>query len=297
MNTLIQRLIVPLVVVLVLGYLSMFKVEQWERAIVFQFREVHRTDLQPGLHFMIPFVNTVQKFETRLLNMNEEPQRFLTGEKKDVIVDYFVKWRIKDLERFYTATRGDLAQANQVLARNINSALRDEFSERPLQEVVAGDRGMVMDLVENKVTKIAEQLGIVIEDVRTMKIDLPENVSVSVYQRMRAERERVARDFRARGNEAAERIRANADREKEVIVANAFREAETIRGEGDARATEVYAAAFNKDREFYDFYRSTTAYLNGFNAENSILLLQPDSEFFKYFTDPSGIKPAQGYGR
>ncbi|MEX0951658.1 MAG: protease modulator HflC, partial [Gammaproteobacteria bacterium] len=174
---------------------------------------------------------------------------------------------------------------------------RDEFSERPLQEVVAGDRGMVMDLVENKVTKIAEQLGIVIEDVRTMKIDLPENVSVSVYQRMRAERERVARDFRARGNEAAERIRANADREREVIVANAFRKAETIRGEGDAEATGIYAEAYNMDREFYDFYRSTTAYLNGFNAENSILLLQPDSEFFKYFSDPSGIKPVPRYER
>jgi membrane protease subunit HflC len=281
----LSRIIMPvLLVVLFLGYSSVFRVYQWEQAIVFKFREIERSVTEPGLHFMIPWVNTVQKFETRLLNFDQEPQRFLTSEKKDVIVDYYMKWRISNVQDFYTATRGgDIQYANGLLGQRVNRALRDEFGRRTVQEVVAGTRGEVLDIVRSTTEMVLSELGIDIVDVRTKRIDLPEEVSTSVYDRMRAERTRVAKDFRARGGEASERIKANADREREVILANAFKDAETIRGEGDALATEIYASAYGKNPEFYSFYRSLNAYQNSFNSSSDILLLQPDSDFFKYF--------------
>jgi len=286
----LSRILMPIVVVvLFLGYSSIFRVYQWEQAIVFKFREIERTVSQPGLHFMIPWINTVQKFETRLLNFDQEPQRFLTSEKKDVIVDYYMKWRISNVQDFYTATRGgDIQYANGLLGQRVNRALRDEFGRRTVQEVVAGTRGEVLDIVRTTTDMVQSELGIDIVDVRTKRIDLPEEVSTSVYDRMRAERTRVAKDFRARGGEASERIKANADREREVILANAFRDAETIRGEGDATATEIYASAYGKNQEFYSFYRSLNAYQNSFNSGSDILLLQPDSEFFKYFRGQQG---------
>lgn len=287
MNTWAQRLAFPVIILLIIGYFSVFKVDQWEKAVVFKFREIERTDIGPGLHFVIPVVNTVQKFDLRLLNLDQEPQRFLTSEKKDVIVDYYVKWRISNLESFYTSTRGDMQRAELLLSQKINGALREEFGKRTVQEVVASERGMVMNVVQERLDKLGEDLGVDIVDVRTMRIDLPENVSTSVYSRMRAERQRVAADFRARGAEAAERIRANADREREVILAKAYREAETIRGEGDAQATEIYARAYNRDPEFYEFYRSLGVYRAGFDGENSILLLKPDSNLFQYFNSPT----------
>ena len=287
MNTWAQRLAFPLIILLIIGYFSMFKVDQWEKAVVFKFREIERTDIGPGLHFMIPVVNSVQKFDLRLLNLDQEPQRFLTSEKKDVIVDYYVKWRISNLESFYTSTRGDMQRAELLLSQKINGALREEFGKRTVQEVVASERGMVMNVVQERLDKLGKDLGVDIVDVRTMRIDLPENVSTSVYSRMRAERQRVAADFRARGAEAAERIRANADREREVILAKAYREAETIRGEGDAQAANIYAKAYNRDQEFYDFYRSLGVYRAGFDGENSILLLKPDSDLFQYFNSPT----------
>ena len=279
------RFLTPvLILALVAGYLSLYRVYQWEQAIVFKFREIQDSTSQPGLHAMIPFVNTVQKFETRLLNFDQEPQRFLTSEKKDVIVDYFVKWRIANVEDFYVATRGgDIQYANNLLGQRINRALRDEFGKRTVQEVVAGSRGEILDIVQGTTEMVQEELGINVVDVRTKRIDLPEEVSTSVYERMRAERTRVAKDFRARGAEAAERIRANADREREIILANSYRDAEIIRGEGDAQATEIYASAYGKDEEFFSFYRSLNAYQSSFSQGNDILLLQPDSEFFKYF--------------
>lgn len=283
MTTLMQRLAFPVLIVLLIGYFSVFKVEQWERAIVFRFGEIQRTEISPGLHFMIPLINTVQKFDIRLLNLDQEPQRFLTIEKKDLIVDYYVKWRIVNLDDFYTATRGDLQTAVLLLMQKINGALREEFGKRTVQEVVASERGMIMDLVSDRLKGIADSMGASIIDVRTMRIDLPENVSTSVYERMRAERLAVAKDFRARGGEAAERIQANADRERTVLLAEAFRDAETIRGEGDAQAARIYAQAYNKDAEFYDFYRSLSVYMAGFDGNNSILLLKPDSDLFKYF--------------
>ena len=264
-------------------YFSIFTVNQWQQAIVFKFREIYRSDNQPGIHFMIPLVNYAQKIEKRLLNLDQEPQRFLTKEKKDVIVDYYVKWRITDIEKFYTATRGNIVSANTLLEQRINRALRDEFGERTVQEVVAGERTQILNVVTSTTSNLTDELGISVIDVRTKRIDLPAEVSNSVYQRMRAERDRVAKDFRARGSEAAERIRANADREREVILANAYRDAETIRGEGDAQATEVYAAAFTKDEEFYSFYRSLNANKHSFSEGNDILLVEPESDFFKYF--------------
>ena len=278
-----SKVLFPFLLIAIVIYFSIFTVNQWQQAIVFKFREIYRSDNQPGIHFMIPLVNYAQKIEKRLLNLDQEPQRFLTKEKKDVIVDYYVKWRITDIEKFYTATRGNIVSANTLLEQRINRALRDEFGERTVQEVVAGERTQILNVVTSTTSNLTDELGISVIDVRTKRIDLPAEVSISVYQRMRAERDRVAKDFRARGSEAAERIRANADREREVILANAYRDAETIRGEGDAQATEVYAAAFTKDEEFYSFYRSLNAYQNSFSEGNDILLVEPESDFFKYF--------------
>ncbi len=282
------RILFLFIIASVGAYFSLFRVQEYEQAIVFQFKEIQRSDYEPGLHFMIPVVNTAQKFETRLLNLDQEPQRFLTLEKKDVIVDYYAKWVISDVEKFYVATRGgDVQYATGLLGQRINRALRDEFGKRTVQEVVAGERGEILDVVEATTDQLRDELGITVVDVRTKRIDLPEEVSNSVYARMRAERTRVAKDFRARGGEAAERIRANADREREIILANAYRDAETVRGEGDARATEIYAGAFGKNQEFYTLYRSLSAYRSSFGSSD-ILLLQPDSDFFKYFSNSLG---------
>jgi membrane protease subunit HflC len=284
------RIILPLiiVVVVVLSF-SVFRVNQYEQAIVFKFGEIQRSNDQPGLHFMIPIMNTVKKFQNRLLNLDQEPQRFLTSEKKDVIVDYYAKWRISNVRKFYTSTRGgDIQYANGLLGQRINRALRDEFGKRTVQEVVAGERGEILDIVAGTTQQLQDELGITVVDVRTKRIDLPEEVSHSVYDRMRAERLRVAKEFRARGEEASERIKAAADKEQEVILANAYKDAEILRGEGDAKATDIYASAYNKDRDFYAFYRSLNAYRNSFGDNNDVLLLEPDTEFFKYFKNSSG---------
>ena len=279
-------LLIVVMVLVVLGPRMVFVVKQWEQAVVFQFREIDRTDLRPGLYFMIPFVNSVQKFERRLLTLDQEPKRFLTQEKKFVIVDYYVKWRIIDASNFYRATTGDLLRANRLLAQRINSALRDEFGKRTVQEVIAGERGEIMSVARETVSELPDELGILVEDVRTMRIDFPEDVNNAIYNRMRSERARVAKDFRARGEEAAERIRAEADREHEEIVAEAYREAELVRGEGDAESTRIYADAYSEDEEFYALYRSLNAYRNSFRARSDVLLLSPDSDFFRYFKDP-----------
>lgn len=282
------KITIPLLLLVLVGSISIFQIKQWEQAIVFKFREIERADHKPGLHIMIPVVNTVQKFEKRLLNLDQEARRFLTMEKKDVLVDYYVKWRITDVEKFYTSTRGDFLYANGLIEQRISRALRDQFGERTVQEVVAGERTEILDTVKRTTSRLVQELGISVIDVRTKRIDLPEEVSQSVYNRMRAERDRVAKDFRARGSEASERIKANADREAEVILANAYRDAEIIRGEGDAQATEIYAAAFSKDKEFYALYRSLNAYQNSFKSGDDILLLKPDSDFFKYFNHQQG---------
>jgi membrane protease subunit HflC len=278
-----NTLIAIAAVVVILGSLSVFTVDEKQTAIRFRLGEIVEADYQPGLHLKVPLINNVRKYDKRLQALETEPERFLTAEKKNVIVDSFVQWRIADVARFYTAVAGDSARANLRLDQIIKDGLRSEFSKRTLQEVVSGDRKQIMDILTTVTSREAKQLGIEVLDVRIKRIDLPPEVSSSVFRRMRAERERVAKDFRSRGAEAAERIRAEADRQSTVVLAEAYRDAERTRGEGDARATDIYASAYSKDNDFYSFYRSLNAYLRAFEGKNDIFLLRPDSEFFKYF--------------
>ena len=277
------------VVVLAL-WLSIFTVDERENAILLKFGEITGYDFEPGIHFKIPLVNNVIKFDKRILTIDQKPERFLTLEKKDLIVDSYVKWRIVDVVQYYKTTKGDENQAGRLLYQNINNGLRDEFGKRSVQEVIAGDRTEIMGIMTSQASEKAKKLGIQVIDVRIKKIDLPDRVSGSVYSRMRAERERVAKEFRSRGAEAAERIRADADRQSRIIRAEAYRDSEIDRGEGDAKATEIYAKAYSKDQEFYKFYRSLNAYKANFSSAEDVILLEPDSDYFKYFKDPRGKK-------
>ena len=282
------KIIVPLFAVTL--WLSIFTVDERQEAIKFQFGEIIEADYEPGLHLKIPFVNNVRKFDNRILTIDQKPERFLTQEKKDLIVDSYVKWRIKDVVQYFKTTQGDELTAGRLLYENINNGLRNEFGKRTIQEVISGDRTEIMGVMTAQASERAKSLGIEVVDVRVKKVDYPERVSNSVYQRMRAEREREARDFRSKGHEASERIQADADRQRSVLVAEAYRDSEIARGEGDAGATDIYAAAFNQDREFYKFYRSITAYTKNFSSAGDVILLQPDSDYFRYFKDPSGQK-------
>jgi membrane protease subunit HflC len=233
---------------------------------------------------MIPVLNQIVKFDGRIHTMDSpDNQRFLTVEKKDVIVDYYAKWRISNPGQFYRSTGGDSGRTARLLAERINTSLRDEFGRRTIQEVVSEDRQELMEALTRGATVKAVELGVEVIDVRVKKIDLPPEVSESVYERMRAERERVARDLRAKGGEAAERIQADADRQRTVILAEAYKNSEELRGEGDAKATEVYATAYSKDAEFFAFYRSLNAYRKAFGEGGDMMVLQPDSEFLRFF--------------
>lgn len=270
-----------------LGSFSVFVVYEWERAVLFRLGEIVKSDYEPGLHFKIPFINNVRKFDARILSLDVEPERFLTAEKKNVIVDSFVKWRIGDVTRFYTAVGGDETQARLRLEQIIKDGMRGEFSKRTINDVVSGERAQIMNVLTGNASQQARELGIDVIDVRIKRIDLPPDVNAAVYGRMEAERARVAKDFRSRGHEAAERIRADADRQREVILAEAYRDAERVRGEGDARAAEVYAKAYNRNAEFYALYRSLNAYRAAFGGRD-LLVIEPDSEFFQYFKDGGG---------
>ena len=282
------KIIVPLLALLF--WASVFTVDERQEAILFQFGEIIEADYEPGIHFKIPFINNVRKFDNRILTIDQKPERFLTQEKKDLIVDSYVKWRITEVIQYFKTTQGDELTAGRLLYENINNGLRDEFGKRSIQEIISGDRAQIMDLMTQQASERAKSLGIEVVDVRVKKVDYPERVSNSVYQRMRAEREREARDFRSKGHEASERIQADADRQSSILLAEAYRDSEVARGEGDASATEIYAKAFNKDKEFYKFYRSLTAYTNNFSSASDVILLQPDSDYFRYFKDPSGKK-------
>jgi membrane protease subunit HflC len=280
--------VIAVVVLLVLSN-SLYIIKETERGVKLQFGEVVEADLQPGLHFKIPFVNTVRKFDARVQTLDTRPQSFLTLEKKRLVVDSYVKWIISDTSKFYTATSGDSYRAADLLSTRIETSLRNQFGTRTLTEVVSGEREEVMDAVIATLSKISEEeLGLRVVDVRVKRIDLPSEVSNSVYERMRTERERLARELRSRGKELAEGIRADADRQSTVILANAYRESEVTRGEGDAQAASIYANAYNKDPEFYSFYRSLMAYRESFKSGSDVLLLKPDSEFFRYL---QGSKP------
>jgi modulator of FtsH protease HflC len=272
-----------LALAVVVASFSIFTVDEREKIILFRLGEIVSTDFEPGLHWKTPFVNNVRKFDARIQTLDAEPERYLTGEKKNLIVDSFVKWRINDVSNFYTATGGDVMRANLRLSQIIKDGLRGEFAKRTIKEAVSGERLQIMTMITKQANVQAQAFGIEIVDVRIKRIDFPAEISDSVYRRMRAERERVAKDLRSRGAESAEKIRAEADRQRTVIIADAFRDAEILRGNGDASATEIYAEAYGKDVEFYSLYRSLNAYKTTFSSKSDILVVEPDSEFFKYF--------------
>ncbi|MGH8658771.1 MAG: protease modulator HflC [Gammaproteobacteria bacterium] len=280
------RILIPLAIVVIAVYSSAFTVGETETAILFRLGEIKRADFKPGLHFKVPLINNVKKFDDRLLSLDFEPQRFLTKEKKDVIVDLFLKWRIVDVAAYYKATGGDERRAGLLVYQRINDRLRGEFGRHTVKEVVSGERGAIMSRVTDAAKQQSGELGLDVVDVRIKQINLPTEVSSAVYNRMRAERERTARDLRSRGAEAGERIRADADRERTQILAEAYRDAQKTRGEGDAKATETYAGAYGKDPEFYAFWGSLGAYREGLKGQEDLLILEPDSEFFKYFNAP-----------
>jgi len=265
-----------------------YTVDQRETAIKFRFKEIVETDIKPGLHFKLPFVNTIEKFSKLILTLDAQPDTFLTGEKKYVQVDFFVKWRIADVSTFYRATRGDLNRAQNRLESIMKDGLRNEFSTRTIKEAITGERGEIMTSLRDKASNAAKSLGIKIIDARVSQIDFTESVSESVYERMRTERQRVAQDFRSRGRAEGEKIRAVADRQAVIIEANAYKEAEKIRGQGDAKSAEVYANAYQRNPEFYAFYRSLGAYKKSLGKSGDIMVIEPDAEFFNYFNKQGG---------
>lgn len=279
----INKILVAAGACIILISMSVFTVTETERAIKFRLGEIINDDFAPGIHVKVPFINNVKKFDARILTLDSKPERFLTAEKKNVIVDSFVKWRIGDLKTFYTAVAGDMNQANVRLDQIIKDAFRSEFSKREIKQLVSTDRSIVREALIKNTSPLAKELGVEIVDVQVKRIDLPSDVSSSVYRRMEAERARVAREFRSQGAEAAERIRANADKQREIILANAFRDAEVLRGGGDAVAADIYAKTYGEDIEFFTFYRSMNAYKKTFNKPGDMIVLEPDSDFFKYF--------------
>ena len=262
---------------------TLFVVRQTERAVMLRFGELVDADIQPGLHVKIPWINTVRKFDGRILSSDSQPQRFLTLEQKALLVDSYAKWRITDVGQFYVSTRGDLNNAGSLLAERINDGLRDQFGARTLQQVVAGERDQLMSAITQELNlTTASDIGIEVIDVRVKRIDLPDDVRSSVYERMTTERNREAQELRSRGEELAIGIRADADRQARIYLAEAYRDAEQIRGAGDAEATSVYAQAYTKDPEFFAFTRSLNAYRETFSNKSDVLLLDPDSDYFKY---------------
>jgi len=279
----IGNLLIGLLGLLLLISMSAYSVDQREYALVFRLGEVVAVKKSPGLHFKLPLVENVRYYEKRILTLDwTEPDRFITSEKKNVLVDSFVKWRIIDPAKYYVSVRGDERQAEARLSQTVNDGLRAEFGKRTIHDVVSGERDKIMEILRLKADKEARQMGIEVLDVRLKRVDLPEEVSGSVFQRMEAERKRVANELRSEGAGAAEKIRADADKQREVIIAEAYRDAQKIKGEGDAKAADIYASAYGKNPEFYAFYRSLEAYRNSFKSKSDVMVLEPDSDFFKY---------------
>ncbi|GAA6136233.1 protease modulator HflC [Oceaniserpentilla sp. 4NH20-0058] len=276
-------------IVILIGSSSLYMVNETERAITLRFGEIIEADIEPGIHIKVPMIDNVKKFDARILTLDARPERFLTAGKKFLIVDSFVKWRIENVLDFYRATSGDRWRAASLLANLVNDGIRAEFANRTVQEVVSGERDELMVHLTKVLNEQSEsQFGIKILDTRVKGIDLPDDLMNNVYRRMSAEREREARELRSQGKELAEGIRADADRQKTVLVANAYKESEVTRGDGDATASGVYAKAFNRDPEFYAFTRSLKAYEETFNGQEDVLLLKPDSDFFKYMKSTKG---------
>ena len=284
-------ILVGLVLFVTAVRMTVFTVDEREHVIKFRFGEIVKSDYQPGLHFKIPFVNNIARYPDRILTYEESEERFLTGEKKNLIVDYFITWRITDPAQYYRSARGDEIFAEQRLSAIIREGIKAEFSRRTVQEVVAAERSELMNQMLVTASTQAPALGLEVVDVRVMRIELSDEVSGSVFSRMQQERGRVAAQLRAEGEEEAERIRADADRQRTVILAEAYRDAERIRGEGDARAAEVYANAYTQNPEFYSFYRSMSAYRQSIGGQQDVLVLSPDSEFFQFLQNEMGAAP------
>ncbi len=287
-----QQLTVLFILIAGAGLLlgSVFSVDEREKVVVVQLGKIRGIDYAPGLHLKWPVIDEVRRFDSRILTLDNKEERFLTLEKKNLVVDFFVKWRIKDVGSYFRATGGDEAKALDRLSKIIKGGLRDEFGARTVQQAVSGERTEIMQKLTTAANPQLTDMGIEVVDVRVKRIDLPDQVTRSVYERMESERKRVANDLRARGDEAAEKIRADADRQREVILAEAYREAEKIRGQGDAQASEIYARAYGRNPEFYSFYRSLAVYQSTLRSKNDVLVLEPEGEFFRYFNPPAGAR-------
>ena len=277
------NILIGAVALLVVFSLSMFVVDQRQTAILFQLGEVVGVKTEPGLYFKVPLLQNVRYFDARILTMDSmEPERFITAEKKNVMVDSFVKWRIADVKQYYISVGGDEARAHTRLMQTVNASMREEFGKRTIHEVVSGERDQIMKVLREKTDADARKIGVEVLDVRLKRVDFPLEISESVYRRMDAERKRVANELRATGNAESEKIRADADRQREVTLANAYRDAQKIKGDGDAKAAAIYASAFGKNSEFYSFYRSLEAYKQSFRNKNDVMVVDPSSAFFKY---------------
>ena len=293
MSPKLNLLLIIIIVAVIGARMSLFVVDEREHAIKLQFGEIVATSYEPGLHFKLPIAQNVVKYPDRILTYDDSEEKFLTGEKKNLIVDYFVTWRIVDPGQYYRSVRGDEALAEERLSAIVKEGIKAAISRRTVQEVVSAERSELMDQMLIEARARSPELGIEVVDVRVKRIDLSEEVSDSVYSRMREERRRTAAELRAEGNEEAERIQADADRQVTVIRSNAYRDAEKIRGEGDARAAEIYARAYTQDPDFYAFYRSMSAYRESIGGPQDVLVLQPDSDFFKYLQSQAGAPTAQ----
>lgn len=284
----IGPILAAIVALAMLASSMMFTVDQRQNAIVFQFGEVRDVITAPGLHFKLPLVQNVRYLDTRILTMDDpDPQRFITAENKPVLVDAFVKWRIVDARAYYVAVSDERGAGNRI-SQTVNGLLREEFGKRSVHDVVSGERETIMTSVRERVDQDAKKIGVEIVDVRLKRVDLPQEVSADVYRRMESERKRVASELRSTGAADAERIRAEAEKQREVILAEAYRDAQKTRGEGDAKAAGTYAAAFSQNAEFYSFYRSMEAYRSTFRSRSDVMLLEPNSDFFRYLKDASG---------
>jgi membrane protease subunit HflC len=282
---------VAIVAVVLILSLSLFTVDQRQAGLVFQLGEVVSVKKEPGLYLKLPFIQNIRYFETRIMTMDpSEPERFITSEKKNVLVDYYVKWRIRDIEKYYVSFNGDERRAENRLAQTVNDGMRAEFGKRTVHDVVSGQRDSVMDTLRKSADLDANRFGVEVMDVRIKRVDLPSEVSESVYRRMEAERKRVANELRSTGSAEAEKIRADADKQREVIIAEAYRDAQQIKGEGDGRASAIYSAAYGKNPEFYAFYRSMDAYKQSFANKSDVMVLQPNSDFFRYMKSSRGGK-------
>jgi modulator of FtsH protease HflC len=291
-RNLLGPIMIAVVAALILAMLSLFIVDQRQNAIVFRLGQVVSVKTQPGLFVKIPLLENVRYFDTRILTIDTaEPERFLTSEKMNVLVDLFVKWRIVDVQQYFVSVGGDEARAQTRLLQTINDSLRAEFGNRTVHEVVSGERDKIMELMRDRANEDAQRIGVQVLDVRLKRVDLPQEVSESVYRRMEAERKRVANELRSTGAAESERIRADADRQREVILAQAYRDAQKIKGDGDAKSAAIYSAAYQGNADFYSFYRSLEAYKQSFKHRTDVLVLEPHSDFFKHLR--SGNRPAK----